>query len=199
MDPNAQLTPILQQMGEGQDGSLERVFPLVYDELRQMAMRYFGHERKDHTLQPTALVHEAFLRLVNQRQIEWKNRAHFLGVASTMMRRVLLDYARGHQAQRRGGAETKILLEDAYSLSASPTADFLALDESLQRLEKLDPKQARVVELRFFGGLSVTETAEVLGLSEPTVKRYWNSAKAFLHRELTRGGAGDTGTVESGP
>ena len=198
--PNShEVTQILSEWRNGQSGALNRLLPLVYEELRHIAARHFGQERSDHTLQPTALVHEAFLRLVEQRDVAWQSRAHFLAVASTMMRRVLVDYARAHHAQRRGDGVEHVLLEDALNVSGGTPMDHLALEEALVRLEKLDATQARVVELRFFGGLSVEESAEVLNLGTATVKRYWNSARAFLYRELTRRAASDTGTVEPGP
>jgi RNA polymerase sigma factor (TIGR02999 family) len=151
-----------------------------------MANYYLRRERPNHTLQATALVHEAYLRLVNQNEVEWKNRSHFFGVAAQVMRRILLDYARSHRASKRGGNMPHLSLEQALVVAPERAADFLALDESLTRLSSLDPQQGRIVELRFFGGLSVEETAELLGISPATVKRDWTMAKAWLKRELQR-------------
>jgi RNA polymerase sigma factor (TIGR02999 family) len=143
-------------------------------------------ERGDHTLQTTALVHEAYLRLADQREVRWKNREQFLGVAAQLMRRILVDYSRGHDAQKRGRDFEKVFLEEAESVSKGKTADVIQLDEALTRLADFDPQQAQLVELRFFGGLSIEETAGVLGVSRATVKRNWNLSKAWLARELCR-------------
>jgi RNA polymerase sigma-70 factor, ECF subfamily len=151
-----------------------------------MAAYYLRQERRDHTLQPTALVHEAYLRLVDQKDVHWQNRNQFFGVAAQLMRRILLDYARRHHAAKRGGARTKVSLDQAIILSREATGDMLVLDETLSRLAEIDPKQARVVELRVFGGLTVEETAELLGVSPATVKRDWSMAKAWLMRELRK-------------
>jgi RNA polymerase sigma-70 factor (ECF subfamily) len=183
MDAREEVTGLLAEINQGDRSAVERLMPLVYDELRRIAARYFARERGDHTLQPTAVVHEAFLRLVDQR-VEWKNRAHFLGVASTMMRRVLLDYAKAKQAGRRMGQ--KISLEEGVAVSEDRLADVVAIDDALARLEGLDAEQARVVEMRFFGGLSVEETAQALAISPRTVKRHWASARAWLYREMSR-------------
>lgn len=183
MEPRAEVTGLLAEINRGDRSAIERLMPLVYDELRRIAARYFSRERGDHTLQPTAVVHEAFLRLVDQR-VEWQNRSHFLSVASTMMRRVLLDYAKAKQAVRRAGE--KISLDDDIATSDDRLAEVVAIDQALARLEELDAEQARVVEMRFFGGLSVEETAEALAISPRTVKRHWSSARAWLHRELSR-------------
>jgi len=195
MEPRNQVTQILAEINRGNQAAIEQLLPLVYDELRRIAGHYMAGERKDHTLQPTAVVHEAFLRLVDQ-QAEWENRAHFLGVAATMMRRVLLDYAKAKQADRRGGPRHKVELEDNMAVSEDRLAEVLAIDQALDRLAALDADQARVVELRFFGGLSVEETAEVMKVSTATVKRYWNSARAWLYREM-QGAAGDSGAMEA--
>jgi RNA polymerase sigma factor (TIGR02999 family) len=169
---------------------MNQLLPLVYDELHRLARSYFRRERGEHTLQPTALVHEAYIRLVDQRA-PMESRGHFLAVAATQMRRILLDYARKHRAARRGGAGQKVMLEDTMAICEQAPVDMIALDGALNRLAGLDADQARLVELRFFGGLSVEQTAEVLGVSPATVKRNWSSARAFLHREIT-GGARDT-------
>lgn len=159
--------------------------PLVYGELKEIAGRYFRRENAGHTLQPTAVVHEAFCRLIQQTGVNYESRAHFLAMAATMMRRVLVDHARIVRAQRRGGGADAVLLEDSMALSEDKTVDMLIVDEALVELAKLDPEQARIVELRFFGGLSVEETAEVTKVSPATVKRYWRSARAFLVRRLS--------------
>lgn len=160
---------------------------LLYAELRRLAGHYMQQERGNHTLQATALVNEVYLRLVDQRGVQWENRNQFLGVAAQLMRRILLDYGRSHQAAKRGGNVGKIFLEEATVLCKTRPADIVALDEALTKLAELDPQQARMVELRFFGGLSIEETAGVLEISPATVKRNWNVAKAWLARELRRG------------
>jgi RNA polymerase sigma factor (TIGR02999 family) len=194
MDSPGEVTRLLDQIGHGDKEAMNQLLPLVYDELHRLARLYFQRERGDHTLQPTALVHEAYLRLVDQRVAHWESRGHFMGVAATLMRRILLDYARRHQAQRRGGPQQKLMLEDTMALTEQRGVDLIALDESLLRLAELDPKQARMVELRYFGGLSVEETAEVLGVSPATVKRSWNSARAYLYRDLV-GDSGEPGAL----
>jgi RNA polymerase sigma factor (TIGR02999 family) len=195
-----QVTRLLGEINAGNQAAIEELMPLVYDELRRIASRQLSHERRDHTLQPTALVHEAYLRLVDQHSPQWQNRLHFLSVAATIMRRVLIDHAKAKHRQRRGGPnQQKIWIEDlneGAGSKAGPTeearlVEVLAIDRALDQLAELDPVQARVVELRFFGGLSVEETAEVLKVSTPTVKRYTNSARAFLHRAI--GAAGPPG------
>jgi RNA polymerase sigma factor (TIGR02999 family) len=161
-----------------------RLLPLVYDELRHLAARYMRRERHDHTLQPTALVHEAYLRLIDASQVDWQGKTHFLAVAATQMRRVLTDHARAHGARKRGGDERKVTLDDNLAISAHGTVDMLALDEALEKLAHDSPRQSRVVELRYFGGLSVAETARILDVSASTVKGDWRVAKAWLAREL---------------
>jgi len=141
-------------------------------------------ERRDHTLQPTALVHEAYLRLIDQRQVNWQNRAHFFAIAAQAMRRIIVDHARRHNAQKRGGEDIKVELDEAVALPATTDLDFVKLDDALTALAAIDPQQNRIVELRFFGGLSIEETAEVMGISPATVKRDWSMAKAWLHREM---------------
>ncbi len=158
--------------------------PLVYAELRSLARRYLRRERSDHTLQATALVHEAYLRLVDQRGVTWQNRAHFFGVAAQAMRRILVDHARRHHAAKRGGPAFKISLDDVVVAAQERSDDVLALDDALTRLTALDPRQGQIVELRVFSGLTVEETAEALGISPATVKREWMSAKAWLTREV---------------
>lgn len=184
------VTLLLQELGAGHSDAGERLLPLVYDELRQLARGYMSRERSDHTLQPTALVHEAYLRLVDQREVAWKNRAHFLAIAARAMRRVLLDHARSHKAEKRGGGRKETFVEGALAgktgegSGGTGTLDILALDQALDRLAAFDPRGLRVVELRYFAGLDVEETAEVLGLSTATVKRDWRDARAWLRREL---------------
>jgi RNA polymerase sigma factor (TIGR02999 family) len=180
------ITELLVQWSEGDQAALDRLTPLVYDELRQMARTYLRGERPDHTLQATALVHEAYLRLIDQREVRWQNRAHFFGIASQMMRRVLVNHALARAAGKRGGGAQKIQLEEAEGLAVGPEVEILALDEAMKQLEKLDPLQNRVVELRYFGGLTVEEAAEVLNLSAATVKREWSTARLWLRRQLKR-------------
>ena len=185
-----QVTRLLVELNNGNHAAIESLMPLVYDELRRIAARHLNRERPDHTLQPTALVHEAYMRLVDQRSPHWQNRLHFMSVAATMMRRVLIDHAKARHRVRRGGAnQQRVLLEDNLAGTDNRVLEVLAIDEALDKLAALDAQQARVVELRFFGGLSVEETAQVMGVSTPTVKRYANSARAFLHREMRRDGA----------
>ncbi len=166
-----------------------RLMPLVYDELRRLARSYLRRERPDHTLQPTALVHEAYLRLVDQSRIKWQNRAHFFGIAAQMMRRILIDHARAHASEKRGGARQRLSLDEAAFLPEERAADLIALDDALKQLALTDKRKSQVVELRFFGGLSVNETAEVLGVHPATVDRDWIVAKAWLYRELGKGEA----------
>src|SRR5271157_2485294 len=171
----------------GNDKAVAELVVLLYSELRTLASRYLRRERSDHTLQTTALVHEAYLRLADQREVRWKNREQFMGVAAQLMRRILVDYSRGHDAKKRGRGFEKVFLEEAAGVSKGKAADVIALDEALTRLAEFDPQQAHLVELRFFGGLSIEEAAGVLGVSRTTVKRNWNLAKAWLARELRRG------------
>ena len=156
----------------------------VYSELRRLAAHYLRRERSGHTLQPTALVHEAYLRLSQQREVQWDNRRHFLGVAAPLMRRILVDHCRGRQAAKRGGAAARVTLDHEFLPMVERAADVVSLDEALKALGEFDPQQARIVELRFFSGLSIEDTAEVLGVSASTVKREWNVAKAWLAREI---------------
>jgi len=163
------------------------LIPLVYEELRRVARYYLKQEKQSHTLSSTALVHEAYLRLVNQKEVTWQNRAHFFGVAAQMMRRILVDHARRRGYAKRGGGAMTLALEEAVATPQRREIDLVALDDALDSLAKLDDRQSRMVELRFFGGLSIEETSEVLGVSVPTVKREWASARAWLFREITRG------------
>lgn len=182
---SADVTGLLVQWSQGDPGALERLMPVIYAECRRIAERQLRHEYRDHTLDPTALVHELYLRLVDQRHATWANRAQFLGVAAQLMRRILVDYARARHADKRGGAATFVSLSAAADTPAdSRIADVLAIDEALERLAACDPEQVRIIELRFFAGLTVEETARVVGRSPRTVKREWRVAKAWLYREL---------------
>jgi RNA polymerase sigma factor (TIGR02999 family) len=178
------VTGLLLQWSLGSEAARDQLLPLLYRELRGIAARSMRSERPDHTLQPTALVHETWFKLIDQQRVQWRNRAHFFGVAAALMRRILVDHARKRGAQRRGGGADKLSLEGVPG--AEPQGvDVLALDSALEELSRLDEKQARIVELRFFGGLSAEETAEAVGLSRATVYREWDLAKAWLHRRLT--------------
>ena len=163
---------------------LDELMPVVYDELRRLAQKYLSRERSNHTLQTTALVHEAYLRLVDQKAVNWQNRAQFFGIAASMMRRILVNYANDRQAKKRQGYATRISLDDAVNFFEKAELDLTALDEALNELAVLDPQQARIVELRFFGGLTIEEVSEVLEISPATTKREWESAKLWLRRQL---------------
>jgi RNA polymerase sigma factor (TIGR02999 family) len=180
------VTKLLAEWSKGDRAALETLMPLVYSELRRVAGHYLGQEKQGHTLSPTALVHEAYLRLVTQK-VPWQSRAHFFSVAAQMMRRILVDHARSHQYAKRGGGAMTLELTAAVAEPDRRELDLLALDDALQSLAKLDERQSRMVELRFFAGLSIEETSEVLGVSAPTVKREWASARAWLFREISRG------------
>jgi len=185
-DPPGEVTALLGEMRLGRKDALTRLIPLVYKELRRLASHYMRDERVNHTLQPTALVHEAFLRLVGQERTDWQNRAQFIGVAAQLMRRILVDHARRRAAAKRAGAP--VALEGARRKPGAKTVqteEILAVDEVLARLARLDPQQARVAELRYFGGLSVEETAEVMGISGRTVKRDWAMARAWMRAQLS--------------
>jgi RNA polymerase sigma factor (TIGR02999 family) len=184
MDEPGQVTRLLQEISAGNEAAMSELLPLVYGELRQIAASYFRDEREDHTLQPTALVNEAYLRLAGQ-HAPWKNHLQFMAVAATTMRRILVDHARLRAREKRGSDRVRVELDDKVAMAADPGAEILALDEALAALSSMDPMQARLVELRFFGGLSVEETAEVLKVSSATVKRHWHSARAWLHKRLT--------------
>jgi len=173
-------------MRNGNREAESRLVPLVYDELRKLARHYMRSERPDHTLQATALVHEAYLRLIGQREVDWHNRAHFFGVAAQSMRRILVDHARAHLAEKRGGADKAMSLDEASAIGNAGRGDLVVLDEALARLAARDPRQSRIVELRFFGGLKEEEVAEVLGVSSRTVKREWRMARAWLYKEIQR-------------
>jgi len=183
--PPHEVTQLLLDWSEGNEAALAKLMPIVYKELRRLAHQYLNRERDGHSLQTTDLVHEAYLRLVDQRRARWQNRSHFFGVAAQLMRRILVDHARRHKRVKRGGGAPVALLEEAAVVSSQSDVDLLALDEALSRLAAIDPRKARIVELRFFGGLEVSETAVFLDISEITVMRDWKMAKAWLHRELS--------------
>jgi RNA polymerase sigma factor (TIGR02999 family) len=186
MDPTpGEITQLLIQVTQGNHEAESRLIPLVYNELRRLARRYMRNERPDHTLQATALVHEAYLRLTNQKDADWQNRAHFFAVAAQMMRRILVDHARAHRAQKRGGREPKVSLDEALAFTEDDSERVMAIDEALTRLAERDPRLGRNVELRFFAGLTDEEVAEALGVSIRTVKRDWRVAKAWLRGELS--------------
>ena len=180
------ITELLVGYGRGDKEALDKLMPIVYDELRRQAARYLRREQPGHTMQTTALIHEAYVRLVDQRNVQWQNRAHFFGIAAQMMRRILVDHARTKKRAKRGGSAVKVSLADATIPVKEQDLDVVALDEALNRLAEIDEQQSRVVELRFFSGLTVEETAEVMHISPATVKRDWSMAKAWLHRELSR-------------
>jgi len=183
--PN-EVTRLLLDWSGGDKAALDKLMPLVYDELRRLAHHYMGRERLGHTLQTTALVNEAFLRLIDQRSVEWQNRAHFFGIAARMMRRILVDHARSLRYAKRGGGALQVSLDEALVVSPERAADVVALDDALTALAAIDERKSQIVEMRFFGGLSIEETAELLGVSPGTVMRDWTLAKAWLHREISR-------------
>jgi len=183
--PN-QVTDLLLRWREGDRQALDALMPLVYVELRRLAGHYLRQERPGHTLQSTALVHEAFVRLVGTNPPEWQNRAHFYGVTARLMRQVLVDHARTHRAEKRGGDSLKLTLDEGLVGAGKQDLDILALDGALNQLAQISPQQSQIVELRFFSGLSIEETSEVLGISPATVKRHWTVARAWLFREMNR-------------
>ena len=185
-EPQHEVTRILQDWSGGDPDAPERLMPYVYDELRRLARAFLSRERGGHTLQPTALVNEAYLRLVDQTRVNWQNRAHFYGIASSMMRRVLIDHARAHATEKRGGAAIHLSLDDVQVPLAQRASDFVALDEALEKLEQFDGRKCRIVEMRFFGGLKDEEIAEVLGVATRTVLRDWKKARLWLYRELSQ-------------
>ena len=184
MQPSEGITQLLIDWSKGDQAALERLMPLVYSELRRLASNYLRRERGEHTLQPTALVNEAYLKLVDQRNAKWQNRAHFFGISAQLMRRILVDHARQHQAVKRGGSGQRRVSITSVEKIAKPEVDLLALNEALDELAKMDPQQSRIVELKFFGGLSIDEIAEVLGIGHATVERDWKMARAWLRRQL---------------
>lgn len=178
------ITKVLERWSNGDQSALDELLPLIYKDLRRMAGNYLRRERHDHTLQPTALINEVFLRLIDQHDIKWQNRAHFFGIAARLMRRVLVDHARAHQAAKRGGVHYSLSLSKADQIAGKTSLNLLTLHLALQRLEQLDAQQSRIVELRFFGGLTIEESAEVLSLSHATVEREWKMARAWLRQEI---------------
>ena len=189
-DRTSNITQLLIAWGNGDQAALEALAPCIQQELHRLASHYMAGERRGHVLQATALVNEAYLRLVDWQHVEWNNRAHFFGVAAQMMRRVLVDFARSHRRVKRGGQALEVSLSEAADAAQTAQVDVIALDEALKRLEELDPRQSRVIELRFFGGLSLEETAEALRVSVGTVRRDWSLARAWLFRELSNRAAG---------
>lgn len=179
------ITAYLREWNQGNDAALDKLLPHVYNELRKLARSYLRKERADHTLQPTALVHEAFLKLIDQNSITWENRSHFFGICARIMRQVLVSYAVSHQATKRGGKAKKISIDDVTGLVQSREVDVISLNDALTSLEALDARQSQIVELRYFAGLSIEEAAEVLGISPATVKREWSTAKLWLRRQLS--------------
>ena len=180
-----EITQQLIAWSKGDAAALDKLIPVVYRELRRMADHYLRGENPGHSLQPTALVHEAYLRLIDQTKVEWQNRAHFFGVAAQMMRRILIDHAKAKHRGKRGGAATRVTLEEGAAFTQERAAELVALDDALNMLSEIDERKSRIVELRYFGGLTVEETAQVVGVSDKTVMRDWNLAKAWLYQQLT--------------
>jgi RNA polymerase sigma-70 factor, ECF subfamily len=181
------ITQFLQDWSKGNQTAMEKLMPLVYEELRRQASRYLSKERQGHTLQATALIHEAYLKLIGQKEVEWQNRNHFFAIAATAMRRILVDYAKERHRGKRGGSAENLAIDEALQISANEkSVDLIALDEALNRLAKLSARQAQVVELRYFSGLSNDETAEILGVSNGTVRNDWNIARAWLRQEIAK-------------
>lgn len=186
MTSQHEITRLLADWSNGDRQALEKLTPLIYDELRRLAARYLRMERPGHTLQSTALVHEAYLKLAGQTRVQWQNRAHFFGIAAQMIRRILVDYARAKHAEKRGAEAERLTLDEAIIMPGSRDLDLVALDDALDSLAMIDPRQSRLVELRFFTGLTIEETAEVMQMSVATAKRDWVVAKAWLAREILR-------------
>jgi RNA polymerase sigma-70 factor, ECF subfamily len=181
-----EVTRLLLDWNDGDQEALDKLMPLVYDELHHLADRYLRRERPDHTIQATALVNEAFIKLIEQKEVQWQNRAHFFGIAAQLMRRILVDHARARYAAKRGGEGYKLSLNEAIGLPERKDLDLVALDDALNSLASKDERKSRIVELRFFGGLTIEETAEVLGISPDTVKRDWRMARAWLYSEISK-------------
>jgi RNA polymerase sigma factor (TIGR02999 family) len=179
------VTELIIELSNGKRDAVDRLLPLIYDELKRVAANYLRRERSDHTLQPTALVNEAYMKMIDITQVSWQNKAHFIGVAANQMRRILVDHARNHNAQKRGGEFQILTLNEEIDKSDEESTDLIALDDALNELAKMDPVKAKIVELRYFGGLSTTETAEVLGVSPITIKRHWKLTKAWLYGQLS--------------
>ena len=182
-----EITQLLAEWTDGNQSALDELYPLVYDELHRLARRYMSRERKDHTLQTTALINEAYVRLVDQKNVHWANRSHFFAISAQIMRRILIDHARRHAYAKRGGGAQQVSLDEAAAVTRGIGSEMIRLDEALKMLAEMDPRRSQVVELRYFGGLSVDETAEVLKVSSDTVKRDWKLARMWLLRELERG------------
>lgn len=185
MSPTQPITRLLLEWRAGSDVALEQLTPLVYGELRKLAGAYLNREKAGHTLQPTALVHEAYLRLIDQKEVDWHNRAHFFSIAAETMRRILVNYAHGHKAAKRGGEATRMSIDEVAGIAGASEVDLVLLDDALKQLAAMDSDQARIVELRFFGGLTVKEVAVVMGISTATVEREWRTAKAWLQDQIT--------------
>ncbi len=186
-EKSVQITEMLRELSDGKQSALNALLPFVYDELRRQAARFLRRERIGHTLQTTALIHETYLKLIDQQEVNWQNRAHFFGIAAQAMRRILIDHAKARHREKRGGAGENLPLEEAaFVVSGEKSVDLIALDDALIRLEDFAPRQANIIELRYFGGLSVEETAEVLHISPTTVKSDWKTAKAWLYQQITK-------------
>jgi len=186
VDSRKDVTTLLTEWREGNQQALNELTPLVYQELRQLAARQLRHERPGHTLQSTALVHEAYLKLIDQRRVQFKDREHFFAVASQVIRRILVSYARSRNSDKRGGGKTMLAFDESIAFADRKNLDLIELDDALESLSEIDPQQGRIIELRFFGGLTIEATAQVLEISTSTATRDWNVARAWLHRELTR-------------
>ncbi|MEQ1606503.1 MAG: sigma-70 family RNA polymerase sigma factor [Pyrinomonadaceae bacterium] len=180
------VTNLLIELSNGKRDVVDELLPIIYDELKRIAANYLRRERSDHTLQPTALVNEAYMKMIDITQVSWQNKAHFVGVAANQMRRILVDHARHHNAQKRGGEFHIMTLNEEIDSSDEQSADLIALDDALTELAKMDPVKAQIIELRYFGGLTTDETAEVLGVSPITIKRHWKMTKAWLYGQLTK-------------
>lgn len=187
-----EVTQLLADWGQGDKSAFDKLFPLVHDELQRIARRQMSHERPGHTLQATALVNEAYLKLAGQEGFEWQNRAHFYAVCAQVMRHILIDHARAHARDKRGGGAVQVSLDEALVIAGERADEYLALDEALRFLESVDPQKGRIIELRYFGGLSEEETAEVLHISSRTVRREWRRSKAWLYKMITEGTADET-------
>jgi RNA polymerase sigma-70 factor, ECF subfamily len=181
---HGEVTILLAKLTKGNQEAASKLIPRVYSEMRRLAGAYMRRERGDHTLQPTALVNEAYLKLVEQRSVDWRSRSHFFGIAAQVMRRILVDHAGGHMRDKRGGGQKPVPIDEALVFAPERSEEFLKLNEALERLTKLDERQGKIVELRFFGGLTVEQTADLMGISAKTVKRDWSMAKAWLHGEM---------------
>ena len=187
--PQHHITELLAEWSDGNQSALDELYPLVYEELHRLARRYMSRERKGHTLQTTALINEAYVRLVDQRNVRWANRSHFFAISAQIMRRILIDHARRHAYAKRGGGAQQVSLDEAAIVTPDQSLDLIRLDEALNSLSQMDPRRGQVVELRFFGGLNNEEIAGVLKVSENTVTRDWNMARAWLYQQLTGSGA----------